>query len=537
MKHSLQSFRQATSVSVIGGAAYLSNRSMSPARYGALTKALRNAKWFEDLVKDFPAMRIHPEAGWHCGLMALEYLKLISERTGFYSYSYNEDRFAGIRPQNEAGWMKNLPCDAQYELRLSRALTGGLDPLAIVPSIPYMGFGYIFPDDGLESEACNVFNLHRLRNVRQLSFLRDSYGMAHDRGIMANTFHHTRYLHSLDVCAVANLIARNIFAKNDARFNTLSTAAISHDALTPAGGDAVKLIDPDAFDEDANYPELLTGPGWEMFRRKYDIDQPLLVATVFGQGLLGQILDASDKSAYTARDVFAYLAPGQSWNKRDEYFDGEYANLQRIVDRDPHVCAIWESARVVSGKLVFLDKERLRRFLTLRALMFRGLYYNPYSRFFEYLVGKGAVKYLYSEGFVGRSELLSKGDMWIEEVIENLLGSPYLLALHHLERSRIEEFNDYGSACRRMEDLDHDDSILVIFDDFKPITGCGTKKFLVKDRGQVKTFEQACPAGAEEIQRILQIQPKFRLYIFEFSDLNIQTTSRKWVKSLLRSVA
>ena len=346
-------------------------------------------------------------------------------------------------------------------------------------------------------------------------------------------FDHNRFCHVLDVYTIANLIAHNLRLAPQLVL-TILTAAISHDALTPAGGDSVKLIDPPAFDEDKNYHALLQGEGWENFRQRFGVDRDLLIRTVLGEGLLGTILDIADKTAYTARDTLAYL--GTARPAKDARNTHMYA-IADIVRSDPYVCALWQSAYMFQGRLVFGDKERLSRFLKLRALMFRGLYYNPFARFFEYLVGKGVVKYLYLKGSITRAELLQNGDWWIERKIDEALESEYVLrSFHNLERSRIEEYPDIRSAKSRAADFDGDDAAVVIIDDFGSATKSATQKFFVRKGRLALPFAEACTDEAEEIDDIMHFPKRVRLFIFYADDLCLSPKGRQKLKDILRSV-
>jgi hypothetical protein len=170
------------------------------------------------------------------------------------------------------------------------------DVKSIVPQAPFAGFGYVVRDSEFLSDLAEVFNLYRLWHILQLAFLHDPVGKE-DGGSLKGVsyqFPHTRYLHTIDVLAHYALILHRL----GIRSRTGIVAALTHDILTPAGGDTIKQIDPDLFDEDANYPLLLKDAGWPMFRDKYGIDENMLVETILNRGVLGQILDIADKSAF-----------------------------------------------------------------------------------------------------------------------------------------------------------------------------------------------------------------------------------------------
>ena len=531
MKHSVRSMYDAAGVSIVGNIAYLSNKQMPRQSLGKLAKWLPFEPWFVEISR---GMGLTPLKGdWKAGWMALETLHLVMRNSGSLWIS-EDDPFRLLAQKGEPEWMNRLPAFAKRYIRSSYASTEGMNPLAIVPKFPYMGFGYIIPDSGLANDAVQTFHLMRLAGIKQLSFLHDPVLKEYDRSAGALMFDHTRYCHVLDTHAVANIISANIGFDEQTR-DTLLTAAITHDALTPAGGDSVKLVDPVAFDEDVHYPELLVGGEWEEFRKRFGIDRDLLVQTIMGEGLLGRILDISDKSSYLARDVDAYLMTA---NPFKDARNTNYYAVADIVTSDPYVCAVWESARRYDGSLVFGDKERLGRFLKLRALMFRSLYYNPFSRFFEYLVGKGVVRYLYKTGQVTREQLLRERDEWIENKIDQVLGSYCVLRMfHNLEKSRIEEYYDVESAVKRAAEFDKDTSKIVILDDFRSSTGNGVRKFFVRDGNRAIPFAEACPRDAMEVEGIMTFAKRVRLYFFDADDLEIPVEGRAKLKELMKSVS
>lgn len=532
MKHSIRSISDAAGVSTVGNVAYLSNRPLQPSQLGKLAKWLPKEAWVKEALGRMASSDLS-NCGWRAGWLTLEGLLQSMKVKNRIGYTDPSSPFQNIMPESEPDWLKLLPRDAQRYIRNSFAVTEGIDPLAIILQFPYMGFGYIIPDDGMAADAAQVFNLHRLNQVKQLSFLHDPVGKATDRSIASSMFEHTRYCHSMDVHAIANLVAHNIGLEG-VQMNTLNTAAETHDALTPAGGDSVKLVDLQAFDEDLHYPELMVGNRWEEYQQKYQIDPALLVETIGGNGLLGRILDISDKSSYLARDTQAYLG---TKNPPKQFVDTAYSAIASIINEDPFVCAVWENTREHKGSLVFNDPDRMARFLTLRALMFRELYYNPYSRFFEYLVGKGVVKYLYTKKLVTREDLLREGDWWIERKIDETLGTQSVLRkFHNLQNARIEEHLDHAMAMKRLIEFDDDEAVIVILDDFNPSTSPSTKKFMVRSRGNVSTFHDACPDAAGEIERIMKFPKIVRLYFFIADDLEIPRGSRKKIKEIIRSV-
>ncbi|MCX6722267.1 MAG: hypothetical protein NTY04_03730, partial [Candidatus Staskawiczbacteria bacterium] len=489
--------------------------------------------------------RLASNLGW----IALEALNAARKRSHSCVWLGKQgDPFAELKL--EPTWVTKLPKDARMYIRKSWAMTDGLDSLAIVPNFPLTGIGYIVCDDTLAVDACRTFKLFRLSRVKQLSFLHDPVLRETDRSAGCLMFDHTRYLHSLDAYVLGNLV----FANNQRAIenwcheaginwaqleNSFRTAVISHDALTPAGGDSVKLIDPQAFDEETHFSELLVGDEWESFEKRWNVNGGLIASIVRGEGLLGSILDLVDKTSYIARDAAAYYMMPMTKDsfRRRPYSSTGYCAVNDLLSSAGNVCGLWESAKVIAGKLVIGDVGRLEKFLILRALLFRELYYNPASRFFEYLVGKGVIKYLYDRKQITRQELLANGDEWVHNLVDKTFGTRFILSkFWNLKNARIEEHPNMQAACKRANELFGDMGIFAIVDDFQSKTSSATRKFLVRQGGQTVKFMDACPEATQEVENIMQFGNMTRLFIFSMDDLEIRGNDRKRIKELFRSV-
>lgn len=540
LKHTIFSLNDGSGNTSIGDIVYLPEKWMSKARLGSFGAWLKKQQWFLEILTRRN----------QTSLMQLDsvYLGSLGISTLSHEWMNPSDNGPMILQgsQREPEWVQLLPKDAQRQIWKDYAIGGGIEPFAILPHFPFMGFGYIVQNEGdrglgwsMANEAACVFNLHRLQGVKQLGFMRDPVGLENDRSLLTLPFQHTRYCHSLDAFAIATLLGENCKLTDEEK-RVLSLAGLVHDARTPAGGDSTKLVDPAEFDEDIHFPEFLKGFEWEEFQAKWNIDSKLLVETVLGNGILGSLLDIADKTSYISRDAFAYLGMKVAGKKRrnsspdhidDDVFSTGLYTINDLINRHPNITALWEVTRIIQGKVVITDPDRLTNLLRLRALLFRELYYNPFSRFYEYLLGKGVTKILYERGEITAQELLFHNDLWLERKADKFFGDSHILTkFHNLAHSRIEEFHDYTSACRRAAEFDGERDTIVIVDDFQHVSNSATKRFWVKDRGQIVKFNEARPRTAEQIDRIMTFPSIKRLYFFHSTDLGIPSGSRLEVK-------
>lgn len=270
----------------------------------------------------------------------------------------------------------------------------------IVPDIPRTGLGYVL-DDGLLLEASHAFGMNRLNYIPQLARLNDPDNKP-EHSVRADNFYHTRFTHSLDVCAIASVIAVNC-RLDQSNTTAVQIGALTHDVLTPAGGDTTKIIDRATFDEDAHYEEHLRSDRVTTFCEQNSVDTELVLQVVTGEGALSDIRDFADKLAYVARDLDAFTAPFESLYARIELLPARKDTitfLKTLPNQGEAALTVWENTSIIDDRLVIEDPEKLYTFLKLRAFLFRDLYTNPDARYNEALIYSSLLQYLYSESLV-----------------------------------------------------------------------------------------------------------------------------------------
>lgn len=426
--------------------------------------------------------------------------------------AYVNTRIAGGR-KREPSFTRMLNQTTKRYVRWSYLIEEGCDPFAIVLSIPRTGLGYVVNRDGLTEAVVRSFNLFRLQGIRQLALLHDPVVKEESFSGAGTTFEHSRYQHTLDVAAIAHLIGAN---NNLSRhfLQHLRVAALGHDALTPAGGDTTKLVDPSAFDEDSHFVELLAGADWENLRRRYRLSQQLLVETVRGQGRLGAILDLADKIAYVARDADFFV--GRYGPTGHPVVDATgYRLIKKLVEVQPFVCGIWDSIRLADGRVFAEDAERFGKFLLLRALLFRMLYYHPGARFLETLVSRVVVERLYRTGRLAREDLLRMTDGELDALIGEAVGEHYFTSFigGYSYDPRVLAFDTREDALEREQELIREGAVFTMIEEF----GRGTRPathVLVRQGADILPFAEARPSEARNIENIIRPRHPVRLYYF-----------------------
>lgn len=367
---------------------------------------LANEQWFQPLAKEqLQGIPISQDYSTLVAGICVDVLK----------NAFFQARHEHIKPD----WLERLPLELRHFLDC-QWLTIETDAYAIIPHTMHTGFGFVILEGGLVERVTRALGLERLANVRQLAFLTSptvSNGVVNEYPL---SFDHSRYLHSLEVYAIATLIGLRCNLTPE-ELILLQVAALSHDVLTPAGGDVTKLIDSAAFDEDANYHEIFKWPGWLMLRNRYGLCEEKLTQTILGEGLLGAILDAADKLAYTARDSWEFLRRNHPRGFARKMF-AEYEQIRSILRANPYPCSLWENTQRLGGKLVFTNENRLTNFIRLRALMFKILYANASARFVEAGFVAAVIKILHNDGVLTREALLSMEDMELFGMLNKATG-------------------------------------------------------------------------------------------------------------------
>ncbi len=428
----------------------------------------------------------------------------------------------------EPQWMKCLNASFKREIRVLHEIQ---EHSTIVPLLPFAGFGYMVEEDGLIEDIIQVFGIRRLSAIRQLAFLRDPAIRENNPNVMAQPFNHTRFVHSLDVLAVMGLLIHNnryapVNGKKlwDYRHYAF-IAAVSHDTLTPAGGDTMKALDFEAFDEDKQYHTLFKKEGWSRIRDKYKLDEELLYATVQGKGVLGQMLDIADKIAYTSRDVWEFWNTLHIQNMENPVeLSYDLMEIGNEIEDNPLITSLWQHAIVKDEKIVFDNIEAVTNFLRLRARMFKGVYANPTSRFPEYLVSQFIGKKMYEQGILTKEFLLSKTDWELESCISEFVEIPDFThtILNHI-RVEVSLFATNKDALLAQAKLNGSISFI---EKCESRTKSGVDSFLALKDDRIMTVREAAPFQTEVITSILKEDTSYRLYKLNLSMLTEEVKAK-----------
>lgn|GEM_PF-1922679 len=268
---------------------------------------------------------------------------------------------------------------------------------------------FIQEDSWLEQVLCTP-PFWRMGSIVQLGNLVAPLpiGLRSDQEIvfLGEPFRHTRWIHSRLAAAMAEvLLARLGFSSVERASIVLAIAY--HDIAIPAGGDAIKRIDPWFLNEERNFAWVLQQYGLDKkWERQYGFDLQQAAAWVRNEGMPGFLLDFLDKLSYVTLDCHALGLQRDGQTRRfcleHQLFADVWLDLQCSEDRH---------------RLAFTDPRRLCNFLMARAHASSELYYNPFARTYDYLLTE-VVGELYKHGLVTWQNLVTWSQDELLRVIE-----------------------------------------------------------------------------------------------------------------------
>ena len=344
------------------------------------------------------------------------------------------------------------------------------------------GFSYSLKPSGLLFAAARTFNFDRLDDIHQFDFKSDP--------LTGCRWPQKRYGHSLDVAAVANLLAHhNAAALSAADRRALVLAALLHDILMPPGGETVKHIDMERFDEDSNFPAFVESETFWRFACEHDVDPQAVARIMREEDAPGVLKDLADKIGYVCRDV-EHLVSGQ-----DALADGKigsYMRIRNLLNRCPQPGSFWASVTIEQGQVVIHDVDTFGAFLELRALLFANIYQSPSTRTNDYVYNEVILRWLYETGQLKAPNLLKMTDEDLDRIVDQYVDWTQEESVERLRFSTLQE------AQRVQRDWLERGVVFSTVVDYsrscKPAT-----HFLVPTPSGPQPFAQAYPAQAERI--------------------------------------
>ena len=434
----------------------------------------------------------------------------------------------------EAPWWNGLPDEIQADFMFfyysHRCSLHGFN-------IPFCSISYGILEDGFIDDVVHELGVHRLSQIRQLGYLTDPITYYADGASSIMTIlEHNRLTHSIDVLAIGTIIAHNAGVRGRALRN-LQFALLTHDILTPAGGDSTKRVSAVELDEDGNFALVFDLPGFDQLERTYNLVRPLILKTIRNEGFLGMILDIADKLAYVSRDLPCYLTNVEPGDILREKLPNEFFKITAIAERCPNLSTIWECFDRVGDRLVCSDPARLTDFLSVRLLLFRQFYANPASRFHEATTVRLALEYLVQSGKLTINRLRTMFDWDLDPIVGKVLGNHYWYAIADaLGKPCFATFTTEQRALAHAQTLIAAGKFPLLTEDLQPYMKRSSKKFTVRDpNGVLTTLDKGYPVIDAELLEIERLPEPWALYWYDSLNGSVSRLFRQIVENNLRT--
>ena len=126
----------------------------------------------------------------------------------------------------------------------------------------------------------------------------------------------------------------------------------------------------------------------------------------------------------------------------------------------------------------------------------------------EGLIGKIILPYLFKEKIIDPEQLMSSTDFHLDALISKIVDEGYALSA-----ARIKVFSSAEEAKEAESALKQSGVKITFIEEFKQKTSTGTKYLVRLDaNGEPKSFAEACPEKAKELEDIMRPTHPYRLY-------------------------
>ena len=396
----------------------------------------------------------------------------------------------------------------------------GPDTHWVIQNLPFSDLsGEWLHTDSLLYQTREAFDLQRLAEIRALSFLavRSELSMI---GIFPDgNIGHNRDDHSTGVAMVTErVLTRNKRSPHEIALGTI--AGMTHDMATPAGGDALKFMDPANLHEEDHWQEMLQEKS-RSFLTEHEVTTEELDAVIHNEGMNGEVLDRVDRIVYTMKDVHALVREHVSILTHERYDD-----IRRAYHSDPSMGNIYRDIMIdpESDEVYFNDPGRLRNFLTTRALMHKTFYYNPETAGRDRLFSHFVKPFYAPDGSRPLTPQLLR--TWGDVRLMNFLADQYAPAIDGLNfyeqfaawYPEYERFDTQEEADKVKAEINQNPNRIVM--DTVTIKGFNPAiDYLVKDdSGNIVPYYEADEEGAEQLKFIVNKTKGVYLYTANISN-------------------
>lgn len=419
----------------------------------------------------------------------------------------------GTRP----GWYNFCTDELKRYLNYIMAMIE-FEPEAIEQNyIPYAtDTGYVVEEGGLAEDTIRALRLRRLQGIKMWGNICDAATQNEGQSAFSYRFHHTRFCHSLDVFAGMGLVTynhRHLLSPEE--IDSLLFEALTHDGMTPAGGDGTMAIDP-RLSEEISYARFFSFPTWPKLEEKYHLNKQRHHDTIRGKGWRGTLLSIIDRIFYVARDTDVLLERYEkTWPLNA--VDTKY-KIMDLALRHPDICRLWEDIRISPDFKVYLaNPDNLFRFLLMRIYLSSAVYYNPGNRNLESIMSASIIPYLLRETrSIDFDFLFQRDDCALDNAIGKFIciqygaDNPYQLGT-----PRWKTYAARSEAIRDAQELFRGGTVLMSLEDLTGKIKTGANTLIDDGSGKIVPFSMAFPEKARELEESATIKEPIMLHWVE----------------------
>lgn len=380
---------------------------------------------------------------------------------------------------------------------------------------PFSSLDGNYLEGQLPVDLIHTSSVRRLKGIRQLGFLADR-----EPGTTINL--HNRFSHTITVASIMQkILSGNGFSQENIELGVAS--AILHDIAMPAFGDATKLLDPQALDEETRWQEAANRKVLQILKANH-ISLDRVDAVIQNKGLLGRVLDIADRIVYTTKDLHVV-----ELESHGRYFDSlpplkpdaELTKEGRVglYFYNHFISKMGDLYRSVSvnhdTQQVFLtDEEGLGWFLAMRAMLHAHIYLHPHNLGRDLIVQKMLQPFYQPQTDVFPNPDPSKltpqklRKMTDADLRDHIFKyrSPQQFAMYvdvtfPSWAPSYEKFANLVDVEKRRQELEQEDDVSVI--GIRTIKGFNAGlNYLVDTQSGLASFAQVNPWLAERIQKL-----------------------------------
>jgi hypothetical protein len=327
----------------------------------------------------------------------------------------------------------------------------------------------------------------RLYHISQLGVLDKCYPFLF---FPCNT---NRYAHSITFATKIDQISQT----HGLDRNKAVISAMLHDVATPPKSEPVALAM--GIDDEKYFEKVIDKcPELDDLLREYSLSKKEIVRTVIGEdkSAVGQLVNSKDSIDV---DRYSYTI-----------YDGSRLGLYRGRRSNIELTDPFKSMSIVDGKVVFTDKEEVKKLLGERAQMFREVYKNQDVMAKEAFVGE-AVKELIDKKLITVDSIFDMIDFEFENLVRRNCGDLGKRVFG------FGGFQFYGATDASEDDVERvlreRTSRPFALKRHKPVNSATGTPVMIK--GEIKPFSEWEPEYSAELKRTMSEWDRTNIYGYE----------------------